>query len=153
MKFKSISCMKSSELQGNEEVSILVERGNKQKHTTEVFKLNGKGNSVSMDSEPIFERVSGFYMDSKKQFQEKLIDFTLLIDGKKEQKLSFNMVSEFGFANNPVVQDFDNKGVQLTVQFAVIDESEKEDALKDGFKDNHRVSNNGQPSGGCCTIF
>ena len=115
MKFKSISCMKNSELQGNEEVSILVERGNKQKHTTEVFKLNGKGNSVSMDSEPIFERVSGFYMDSKKQFQEKLIDFTLLIDGKKEQKLSFNMVSEFGFANNPVVQDFDNKGVQLTV--------------------------------------
>ena len=69
-----------------------------------------------MESEPFFEKVSGFQMDSNNQkFSAKLIDFTLIVDGTNQQKLSFDMTSEFGYANAPIVQVFDKWGVKLTM--------------------------------------
>ena len=66
-----------------------------------------------------FERVSGFYQDKEGKFQKKNCEFKLMVGTKQESIGEFDMSSQIGNKNEPIVIKMSNE-ISAKVLFKII---------------------------------
>merc|ERR1712167_201571 len=121
-------------IEGNEEIVINCARGPE--------------NAVTMTGD--FQRESGFWFkkpkgeDDKGPAEDKFVDFTLMANSMKKQKVQVNVAQFEGQRAAKHEVNFDKCGITMNILVTVLDH--------DAF---HKVEEEvrKEPSGGCCTIF
>jgi hypothetical protein len=67
-----------------------------------------------------YQRVSGFYQNKAGKFQKKTAEFRLKAGKKEIAKYSFDLATQMGNKNEPLVVSFAKVGIDIQVQFEII---------------------------------
>ena len=85
----------------------------------------GQNNDVKkLVMEDKFERISGFYKDKNGKFQKKTCEFKLMVGAKTKSRVSFDMSSQIGDKNEPIVIKM-NDNISIKVIFKIIPSNQK----------------------------
>ena len=71
-----------------------------------------------------FERISGFYKDKNGKFQKKTCEFKLMVGAKTKSRVSFDMSSQIGDKNEPIVIKMSDN-ISIKVIFKIIPSNQK----------------------------